>query len=177
MNILTQLAAAESGSNIFTALGIDLRMLIFQIVAFLVLVWVMGKYVYPILIKTIDARQNQIEEGVKAAADAEKKAEDMKAEVANLLKQARSEASDVVATAKEEAAALVEKAEARAKERADKTIQAAHEQIEKDIIAAKKALHNETLDLVALATEKVIGKTVSAKVDEGVISAAVKEAK
>jgi F-type H+-transporting ATPase subunit b len=178
MNIVTQFAAAETESGgLFGALGIDWQMLIFQIVAFLILVWLMKRFVYPILMKTVDGRQEQIEEGIKAANEAEKKAEDMQAEVTKLLKQARTEAGEVVTTAKEEASAMLEKADARAKERADRTIAEAHEQIEKDVIAARKALHNDTLDLVALATEKVVGKTISSKADEAVIAAAVKEAK
>jgi hypothetical protein len=38
-------------------------------------------------------------------------------------------------------------------------------------------LHNETIDLVAMATEKVVGKTVSSSVDAGVIKDALKESK
>lgn len=176
MNIAPQLAAAAQ-SDVFSALGIDWKMLIFQVIAFLVLVWLMGRYVYPILMRTVDARQNQIEEGIKAAAEAEKKAEDMKAELAELLKDARAQARDIVTTAKEEADAVVAKVESKARERADQVVAAAREQIEKDTIAAKKALHNETLDLVALATEKVVGKVVSSKIDEQVIENALKEAK
>jgi len=44
-------------------------------------------------------------------------------------------------------------------------------------LSAKKALQNETLNLVAQATEKVVGETVTAKVDEKVVAAALKEAK
>ncbi len=168
-------AAAESG-NLVAALGIDWQMLIFQIIGFAILVWLMAKYVYPPLIKTIDERQEKIEAGNKAASEAEKVAADAKAEVANMLKQARLEASDIVATAKEEANAAVEASDAKAKAQAERIVSSAHEQIDKDIVAAKKALHNETLELVALATEKVVGKTVSKEVDKKVIATAVKEA-
>jgi F-type H+-transporting ATPase subunit b len=152
-------------------------MLVFQLVAFVVLVWLLGKFVYPPLIKAVDKRQADIEAGSKAAEAAEKKASDAKAEVTKLLKQARTEAADIVATAKDEATAALEKADAKSKARADRIVADAHDQIEKDVAAARKALHNETLELVTLATEKVVGKTVTSKVDEAVITAAVKEAK
>src|ERR1044072_8087888 len=104
MNIVTQFATAESGSGgLFGALGIDWQMFVFQIVAFLILVWLMKRFVYPPLMKAVDKRQEQIEESVKVASQAEKKAEDLQAEMTKLLRQARTEASDVVATAKEEA--------------------------------------------------------------------------
>lgn len=178
MNILTQLAQAEAASGgVFGALGIDLQMLIFQAIAFIILVWLLGKYVYPIFIKVVDDRQAAIEASTTAAAEAEEKAAEAKVAVDKLMKQARKEASEIVLTAKEEATAALEAAEEKSKVRAERIVADAHAQIEKDIVAAKKALHNETLELVALATEKVVGKTVSAKVDDAVIAAAVKGAK
>lgn len=178
MNILTQLAVTEPASGgVLGALGIDVWMLVFQALAFLVLVWVLGKYVYPVLIKVVDDRQAKIEASTAAATEAEKKAVEAKDATEKLMKQARKEASEIVTTAKEEAAAALELAETKSKERAERIVADAQAQIEKDIVAAKKALHNETLELVALATEQVIGKTVSPKIDDAVISAAVKGVK
>lgn len=179
MSVVTQFATAvpSSSGDIFTALGIDWKMLIFQVIGFVILVWLMGKYVYPPLLKTIDERQAKIEAGNKAANVAEQKAVAAKAEVEKLLKQARRDASDVLATAKEEANSVIEAADAKAKARAEHIVAEAHEQLQKDIVAARKTLHNETLELVTLATEKVVGKAVSAKVDKDIVATAVKEAK
>lgn len=178
MNILTQMAAAEAASgNIFDALGIDWKMLVFQIIGFVVLVWLLGKFVYPILMKSVDARQAEIEASTKAASEAEKKAAKAEADVENLMKQAKRDANDIVSTAREEANAALESAENKAKSRAEAIVATAHDQIQKDVIAAKKSLHNETIDLVALATEKVVGKTITAKIDDSIITSSVKEAK
>ena len=48
--------------------------------------------------------------------------------------------------------------------------------LKKERVAAKKMLRDETLDLVALATEKVVSKTVSDGVDANLIKASLKEA-
>jgi len=179
IQILTVMAeaAGHETPGFFEALGIDWKLLVLQTIAFLVLLWFLGKFVYPPLTRMLDKREADIEAGVKAAQAAEKKAEEAGERVEKLLKQARAEASDIVATAKEEAAATVENAGAKAKSRAEHIVAEAHEQIEKDVLAARKALRSETLDLVALATEKVVGKTVTAKVDQSVIANAVKDAK
>lgn len=177
MGILTQFATSEPAkADIFTTLGIDWKTLILQIIAFVILVWLLGKFVYPWLMKSVDERQAQIEESVKAVQAAEEKAESAQEEVAKLLKEARKEASEIIGTAKDEANAAIEASEKKAKSRADKIVADAHDQIEKDVIAARKTLHNDTIELVALATEKVIGKAVSDKVDDKVIANAVKEA-
>jgi F-type H+-transporting ATPase subunit b len=178
MNILTQLATTEPASGgVLGALGIDVWMLVFQAIAFLILVFVLGKYVYPTLIKVVDDRQAKIEASTAAATEAEKKAVEAKDAVEKLMKQARKEASEIVTTAKEEAAAALEMAESKSKSRAESIVAEAQAQINKDIVAAKKALHNETLELVALATEKVVGKTVTPKIDDAVVAAAIKGVK
>jgi F-type H+-transporting ATPase subunit b len=170
-------AAGHEKPGFFEALGIDWKLLVLQTIAFLVLLWFLAKFVYPPLTKMLDKREADIEAGVHAAQAAEKKAEEAQAAVEKLLKKARTDASDIVSTAKEEANATVEAAGAKAKTRADRIVAEAQEQIDKDVLAARKVLRDETLDLVAMATEKVVGKTVNAKVDQGVIADAVKEAK
>lgn len=176
---LTQFASAEPSTDggVLSALGIDWTLLLFQIVAFLLLVWLLGKFVYPVFMRIIDEREKKIEASVKAAEVAEQKAESAQEEVEKLLREARKEAKEIVTTAKDEATAMIEASDAKAKSRADKIVRDAQEQLEKDIIAARKALHNDTIELVALATEKVVGNLADAKLDKKVIEAAVKEAK
>lgn len=173
----TAATESEGKPDILTSLGIDWTLLVLQLVAFLILVWLLGKFVYPVFLKIVDERQAKVEEGAKAAEAAEKKAGEAQTKIEETLKTARSEAADIVATAKTEATQMISKAETDAKNRSDRIVAEAHESLEKDVIAARKALHNDTLELVALATEKVVGKTISSKVDEAVISTAVKEVK
>lgn len=179
MPSLIQFAAAQTGekTDFFGSLGIDWTLLVLQLVAFLVLVWLLGKFVYPVFLKIIDERQAKLEAGTKAAAAAEKKAAAAEADVEKLMKKARQDAQDIVATAKDEAAQTREAAEKTAKTRAERIVADAQERLEKDVIAAKKALRRETIDLVADATEKVVGKTVSPTVDKKLIQQAVEEAK
>lgn len=177
MNVLlTQFATAGAPSGgVFGALGIDWQILLFQVIAFLILVWFLNKYIYPILMKTIDGRRDEIEASVAAAAEAEKKALEAEENIAKMLKEARKEAADIVATAHDEATAAVEAADKKAKSRADNIVADAKRQIDKEVVAAKRALHNETLELVARATEKVVGKAVSADIDNKLIASALKE--
>jgi F-type H+-transporting ATPase subunit b len=179
MELLRQFASTEAApsSDIFSALGINWMMLIFQIVAFLILVALLGKFVYPWLIKSVDERQDKINAASKAAAEAQAAAVDAEARVEKLLKKARGEAADIVANAKLESANSLAASEDKAKKRAEQIVADAQDEIQKEITAAKKALHNETIELVALATEKVVGKAVSSKIDESLITDALKVAK
>lgn len=183
MNFLNHFAETASSAeeaakgNLFAALGIDWRLLILQIVAFLILVWLLGKFVYPLLMKSVDERQKNIEDAAKAAKKAQESAAESQAETAELLAEARKEAADIVATAKLEAAEIASSSEEKARSSAEKIVADAHAQVSKDIDKARRALHDETLELIALSTEKIIGKKLDKKTDEALIVEALKEAK
>ena len=176
---MTFFASTEAATTTgpIQALGIDGTLLVFQLIAFSLLVFALGKWVYPVFIGLIDKRQAMIEDSTRAAIDAEKNAEKAQAEISRLLKQAKQEAGSIVSTAKVEAAGMVHSAEERSKTQADHIVKQAQESIAKEVLAAKKALHNETIELVALATEKVVAHKVDAVVDDALIKRALEESK
>lgn len=168
---------AASKGDMFTALGIDWKMLIFQGVAFLILVWILTKWVFPPLLKAVDDRQAKIEETTKAADEARQKAEKAEANVEDTLRQARKEASEIVTTAKNEANQIAESADKKAKERAERIVAEAHEDIQKDVLAARKALEKDTLNLVKKAAGLAVGGVADSKLDAAVVKKSVEEAK
>lgn len=176
-NFASEAAAghAEAETGILVALGIDWRLLILQVVAFAVLLWFLGKFVYPVLIRAIDKREAAIEDSVKAAKNAEAKAEQSEAEVEKLLKQARKEAAEIVDLAHKEAQQQVKDAEDRAKSRGDQIVAEAREQLGRDVTKARAELRADAADLVALATEKIVREKVDAKKDKALLDAALKE--
>lgn len=168
-------AAGEKG-DLLSSLGIDVRLLIIQALAFLVLLWVLTKFIYPVLSGMLEKREATIREGIEAAQHAEQKATEANAEVEKLLSKARKQASEVVASAKGEATSIVEAANESATKQTERMLQRANAEIEKEVDTAKKALRSETIDLVAFATEKVIGGAMTDSIDKKVIASALKDA-
>lgn len=177
MPFVTLFATAEAsgGSDILSALGIDVKLLVMQLIAFLLLVWALSKWVFPIFFAIVDKRQAAIDEGSRAAAEAAKHAETVQAETATLLKKARDEAKEIVTIARDEATNILETAESKSREQAEFIVATARDQLGKEIVAAKKALHNETVELIMAATGKILGETVDARVDKSVVVKALKE--
>lgn len=169
--------SAESSQDLFASLGIDWTLLLVQLVAFLILVWLLGKYVYPVLVKALDDRQNKIDEASKAAEHAEKKAEEAESKIEAVLKKARTEAADIVATAKNEATQMIEKAESQAKARSERIVAEAHEDIQKDVIAARKALEKDTIELVKKAAGLAVAGVADERLDTALIKKSVEGAK
>lgn len=177
--ILHTMAAAEAqaDADLFSALGLDWRLLLLQIVAFAILVWFLGKFIYPHLIKAIDKREQAIADSVKAAAESEKRAGEAQKDIDALLANARKEASAIVTTAKKEAAKTVEDAEEKARKRADRIVSDAKDQLDQDVAKAREDLRTETRELVALATEKILREKLDEKRDGDLIERAIKEAR
>lgn len=167
---------ADTSGGLLDMLGIDVWTLVFQIIAFLVLVFVLGKWVYPVFVGIIDKHEESLEASAKAADEAKKAADTAGAEVARLMKEARREAADIIATAKTEASAMIDTAEQKSKKKAETLLATAKDDIEKEMILARKQLHSEMVDLVALATEKVVTASLSDTVDRNLIKASLKEA-
>ncbi|HMR73228.1 MAG TPA: F0F1 ATP synthase subunit B [Candidatus Saccharibacteria bacterium] len=159
------------------SLGIDVQLLILQTVAFLLLLFILTKYVFPKLNAMLDKRDKAIADSLKAASEAEKNAAKSQGEVEKLLKTARRDADEIVASAKAEAGALVDAAEKKSRERAEQIVADAEAELKSEVERARQALKKETLELVTAATEKVVGGVVSEKVDEELIRSAVDGAK
>lgn len=167
--------AAESSPGLLQALGIDWKLFVAQGIAFLILVAVLGKFVYPALMKAIDDRRAAIEAGLKEAKESQEALEQAEAKVSELLAEARKEADDILARTHQEAASVVAEAEGKAKTRAEQIVADARAQLAVDVSKAREALKKDTVELVALATERVIGEKLDDKKDSELVKKALTE--
>ena len=177
--IITQFATTEAVEdvNLFTSIGIDWKLLLLQVVAFLILLAILRKWVYPPLVVMFDKREAAIKASLESANEARCAAENAESEVAALLKDAKREAAEIVATAKTEASSLVDAAEQKSKKKAEALVAAAKADIDNEVEVARTQLHNEMVGLVSLATEKVVGDTMTDAIDSKLIETALKGAK
>lgn len=171
----TEAAGEAASPGLLEALGIDGKLLLEQGLAFLILVAVLAKFVYPALIKAVDARREQIEAGQKEAKEAAEALERAEAKADELLANARKEADDITERSHKETEAMVAAAEEKAKSRADQIVQDARTQLEADVAKARAALKKDTIELVALATEKVVREKLDDRKDAALIKDALGE--
>jgi len=165
--------ASTSQPSIFEALGLNWKLLLEQGIAFLILVWILGKFVYPVLTKAIDTRRDQIEAGMKEAQASQEALEKAEQKVADMIAEARKDADDLLARSHQEAGAVIADAEAKAKERAEQIVTDARAQLEADVAKARRALKTETVQLVAAATEHIVHEKIDGKKDAGLIEHAL----
>jgi len=179
MNAFTYIAhaeeATEASGGILGALGIDWKLLVVQAGAFLILVWLLSKFVYPVLIKAIEDRRKAIEEGLSHAKKADEALKLAQAKGQELIVQARTEADDIVARAQQEAKGMITEAEDNAAKRAERIVTDAHAQLQSDVQKARQALRDDTVKLVAEATEQIIQEKLDPKKDASLITRALKK--
>jgi F-type H+-transporting ATPase subunit b len=175
LDFLTKFASSEAAEaeGLFESLGIDWKILGLQVVAFVILVVILAKFVYPQINAMLDRRDKQINDAVEAAKAAEANAAKSEKDIKAALSEARQEAEELVETAKKESADMMTTAEFDAKKKAEGIVRAAQTDIEKDIQSARQLLRDETLNLVAEATEKVAGLKL-AKDDEKIVAETLK---
>ena len=171
----TEAAHDAASPGLLQALGIDGKLLIEQALAFLILVAILGKFVYPALMKAIDTRRDQIEAGQKEAKEAAEALTNAEAKVDDMLAAARKEADDIIARSHKEAGAMVAEAEEKAKTRAEQIVKDARSQLETEVSKARQMLKRDTIKLVAEATEKVVKEKLDDKKDASLIREALGE--
>ncbi len=167
--------AAESG-GLLGALGIDGRLFVTQLIAFLVLLFVLKKWVFPPIIRAIDKRQETIDATVREAAEARKALETAEEKAEAVLVEARKEAEAVLARSHEEASRAVAESETKAKERAEQIVADARTQLDVDVKKARAALKKDAVQLVAAATEQIIAEKVDTAKDKALIERSLEKA-
>ena len=175
-NILVQFAEAENaeGGDLFGTLGIDWTVMLLQTISFIILVIILAKWIYPPIAAMLDRHDKKIEDAMQAAKEAQEHASEAEAKTAAMLEKSRTEAAEIVEAAKKEAADIVVKAEEDATTRAEAIIAGARADLERDVEQARLALRGEMVDLVALATEKLIDTKIDSQ-DEKIIKSVLEE--
>ncbi len=171
LSVLATTNAASPG--LLQALGIDWKLLVEQGVGFLILVAILGKFVYPALVKAIDDRRATIEAGLEEAKESQAALEKAEARVAEMLAEARKDADDILARTQQESASMIADAESKAKARAEQIVADAHATLSVEVTKARAALKKDTIELVALATERIIGEKLDASKDADLVKKAL----
>jgi len=141
------------------SLGLDIKLLVAQIINFGILFFVLKKLLYKPIIKILDDRKHAIEESLansKKIAEELEKLEDKKAAVIeNIQSQAKKDKEKLITLAQEEKRKIVDEEAEIAK--SVKKIQAAQDGSYEDI---KKRFLNDTVDALIkkINTSKVKGK-------------------
>jgi F-type H+-transporting ATPase subunit b len=143
-----------------TDLGINLPVLLFQLVNFTFLLIVLRLLVYKPVLKMLDERRERIRQGLEAADRGRAQAQEADREALAQLDTARREGQQIVANAQQVAQRLQEEGRQQALQQQEVMLERARGEIQMERDAAIAELRKEFADLTISAAEKVIGQSL-----------------
>lgn len=133
---------------------------VIEIIAFLIMLGILARWVYPMISRVATARQQQITEALDRAEQERNDAAQRLEQATSQLEEARQQASQVVSGASRSADQIRAEARERASEEAKRIAEAAARDIEAERLRAVQSVRGEVADLVVVATERVIGQSI-----------------
>ena len=137
--------------------------LIAQAVAFALFIWFTVKFVWPPLLRAIEARQKYIADGLAAGEQGRKSLEVASKQAEQAIQDARGRAAEIVSQAEKRAAQVLEEAKANAKAEGEREKTAAKAEIQQEVSRAREKLRDQVAALAVAGAEKILRREVDAK--------------
>ncbi len=149
--------------------------LVAQVLAFLLLVWLLSKYAWQPLMNMMEQRRASIESSLAQAAEERQQAEKIKKEYQEEMRQARHEAQEVIARATKVSEERAVEILALAREEAEKVKKSALVDIERERDRAILEVKAQVADLSVAVAEKIIRQKLDLPNQEKLIEQFIQE--
>ncbi len=143
------------------AFGIDVKLIVIQIINFTVLVALLSYFLYKPILKLLSEREAKIEKGIRDAEAAAAAKAEAEQERKSILASAHAEAEEVSARSKEHASKEAGEIVASARTKAENVIAEAGEQANELKARALKETEEEVAKAAILAAEKILRERLS----------------
>ena len=134
-----------------------------QAIVFTAFIWFTVRFVWPPLLRAIEARQKQIADGLAAAEQGKKSLEVSSKQAEQAIQEARMRAAEIIAQAEKRDAQMVEAAKVAAKAEGDREKVAAKADIQQEAQRARELLREQVAALAVAGAEKILRREVDAK--------------
>jgi F-type H+-transporting ATPase subunit b len=131
-----------------------------EVIAFVVIIWVLAKFIIPPINAAMAARQEAIRKQFADLEEAEEDARKAEADYKEQLNDAKHEAARIREEAREHGAQIVQEAREKAQAEADRIIEHAHTQIEADRKSAVASLRRDVGSLATTLAGRIVGESM-----------------
>lgn len=146
----------------FNAFGVDVFKLAFQVVNFLLILWLLNKFAFRRVLGMLDERRNKIAKGLEDAESAARDRELAQAEREAAVAEARKEAQALIARAGKIAEDSRNEIVSAARAEAEKLTARAREEITAEKERAMAELRGHVADLALAAAGKLVRQEMDA---------------
>jgi F-type H+-transporting ATPase subunit b len=137
--------------------------LILQMVVFLIVIWIVMKFIWPIILGAMNEREKKIAAGLAAAEQGQKDLSEAKSRADDVIKEARARALAIESQARTQANQIIEEARKAAALEGEKALASAKSQIELESNRARDALRGQVVSLAVAGARRVLEKEIDSK--------------
>ncbi len=134
----------------------DFGLFFWMTVVFLVVLFILWKYGFPVIVKMVDERKAYIDESLKKAHEANERLANIQKEGESILQEAREKQAQILREAAETRDAIVEKAQDKARTEGARLLDEAKAAIEQEKKAAIADIREQVATLSVEIAEKVL---------------------
>ncbi|MBI5466427.1 MAG: F0F1 ATP synthase subunit B [Candidatus Kerfeldbacteria bacterium] len=156
-------------------LGIDWKLLLAQIVNFLIVLAVLYRWLYKPLIVFLEQRRARIDKSLQEAQRIESDLKELESKKVETMVEAKRQAQDILERADEEAERQRQETLSRVRAEAERVVAEVRAKFEAEREEARQALRREAARLVVQVVTKVVGKLPAEAVDRRLVEEAVQE--
>ncbi|OGH02465.1 MAG: ATP synthase F0 subunit B [Candidatus Levybacteria bacterium RIFCSPHIGHO2_01_FULL_37_17] len=159
--------------EILEKFGFDPVILVAQIINFLIILYLLKRFLYKPILKIINDRQESVKKSLVQIEDAKKNLDRAQEERVKILIKAKDDAKSIIDDAKDTALELSKNINEDAKAETERLINDAKQQIEKETFETEKRLSQYTIrlarELLQKTLENELGKTDQKKILQNAI--------
>ncbi|TAK70722.1 MAG: F0F1 ATP synthase subunit B [Actinomycetota bacterium] len=158
---MQNLLAASAHSDVPNVLAVPVHELVIGLISFFVVFGLLAKFALPKIKQTLAERTEAIEGGIRRAEEAQAEANRLAEDYRAQLAEARNEAAAIRAQAQADKTAIIESARAEAAEAAAAVTARAEAQLQAERASILNGLRREVGDLAVTLAGKVVGESLS----------------
>jgi F-type H+-transporting ATPase subunit b len=138
-----------------------LGLILWMTVAFLLVLFILGKYAWRPIIKALKEREGSIHEALNAANKARKEMEELQFSNAQLVKEAKDERDKILAEARKIKDSIIEESKTKAVDEANRILESARETIKSEKVAVLNELKDQLAGFSIEIAKKILKRELS----------------
>lgn len=155
--------------------GVEPVLLVAQIINFLIILFILKKFLYKPVLDTLKKREDSIKEGLKQAEESKLTLEKALEEEKKILKKAQDQARKIVDDAKNQSIIIAKEVEDKSRIQSEKILLDGKKQIEEEVKLAEKRLTANVNKLSIDILKRSVKEMFSGSEEKKLIDRAVKE--
>jgi F-type H+-transporting ATPase subunit b len=153
-------------------LGVNATNFIFTIINFLLVFWILKRFLFKPILRVLEERRKKVEEGLAKSAQAENELATAREEARSIIAEANVEAKNIAQGAEEAKEALLRETQYQT----EQMIKETHEGLEREKEEIRAEMEGQLIELVSVAVDRVLDAVVGEEEQRILVEKAVSQA-